>query len=139
MRRLKDVEETPKIIYICVKISGTIKSKPMPNASSDEQLANEFVVFFIGKTNKIRDDLVNHEKYTPCSQTAVPPFRDIEPLQETEVTKIVKSMAIKSCEMDVLPTTLLKDNLDTLYVCLQSYTIHHLHRESIQNLGKQPL
>ena len=53
----------------------------------------------------------------PYSQTAVPPFREIEPLQETEVIKIVKSMATKSCEMDVLPTTLLKDNLDHL-ICL---------------------
>ena len=44
----------------------------------------------------------------------VPSLEEFEPLQEIEVTKIVKSMATKSCEMDVLPTTLLKDNLDHL-------------------------
>ena len=69
---------------------------------------------FIGKINKLRDDLDNHEKYTPYSQIALPPLREFEPLQEIEVTKIVKSMATKSCEMDALPTTLLKDNLDHL-------------------------
>ena len=69
---------------------------------------------FIGNINKIRDDLDSHEKYTPYSQSAVPPFIEFEPLQEIEVTKIVKSMATKSCEMDVLPTTLLKYNLDHL-------------------------
>ena len=42
----------------------------------------------------------------------VPSLEEFEPLQEIEVTNIVKSMATKSCEMDVLPTTLLKDNLD---------------------------
>ena len=67
----------------------------MPNVNSDEQLANEFAKFFNGKINKIRDDVDNHEKYTPYSQTAIPPFRDIEPLQETEVIKIVNSMATK--------------------------------------------
>ena len=41
----------------------------------------------------------------------VPPLREFEPLQEVEVTKIVKLMATKSCEIDVLPTTPLKGNL----------------------------
>ena len=86
----------------------------MPTASSDEQLANEFAEFFIGKINKIRDDLDNHEKYTPYSLTAVPSLEEFEPLQEIEVIKIAKAMATKSCQMDVLPTTLLKDNLDHL-------------------------
>ena len=42
----------------------------------------------------------------------IPPLREFELLQEIEVTKIVKSMATKSCEIDVIPTPLLKDNLD---------------------------
>ena len=44
----------------------------------------------------------------------VPSLEEFEPLQEIEATKIVKSMPTKSCEMDVLPTTLLKDNIDHL-------------------------
>ena len=71
-------------------------------------------LFFIGKINNIRGNLDNHEKYTPYSQIAVPPLGEFEPLKEIEVAKLVKSMATKPCEMDVLPTTLLKDNLDHL-------------------------
>ena len=48
-------------------ITGMTKTNPMPTASSGEQLANEFAEFFIGKINKSRDDLDNHEKYTPYS------------------------------------------------------------------------
>ena len=75
MRRLKNVEETPKKLYKFVSnIMGTIKSTSMPNASSDEQLANEFAAFFIGKINKIRTDLDNHEKYIPYSQNCSATF-----------------------------------------------------------------
>ena len=61
-------------------ITGTAKTNPMPMASSDEQLANEFVEIFIGEMNKIRDDLDNHKKYTPYSLTAVPSLEEFEPL-----------------------------------------------------------
>ena len=53
-------------------------------------------------------------KNTPYSQNVVLLHREFEQLQEIEVTKIVKSMATTSCEKDVLPTTLLKDNLSHL-------------------------
>ena len=113
--KIKECGKDSKKLYKFVSnITGTTKTNPMPMASSDEQIANEFAEFFIGKINKIRDDLDNHEKYTPYSLTAVPSLEEFEPLQEIEVIKIVKAMATKSCEMDVLPTTLLKDNLDHL-------------------------
>ena len=60
------MEGTPKKLYNLVSnITGMTKTYPMPTAGSDEQLANEFAEIFIGKINKIRDDLDNHEKYTP--------------------------------------------------------------------------
>ena len=92
-----------KLYNFVSNITGTTKTNPKPNASSDEQLENEFAEFFIGKINKIRNYLDNHEKYTSHSQSAVPPIREFEPLQEIEVNKIVKYMATKSCEIDVLP------------------------------------
>ena len=60
------------------------------------------------------------------------------PLQEIEVTKIVKSMATKSCEMDVLTTTLLKDNLDHLIGVLTKLVNTSLKQGVVQNLGEQP-
>ena len=45
-------------------------------------------------------------------------------------------MATKSCGIDVLPTTLLKDNLDHLVGVLTKLVNTSLKQESIQNLGK---
>ena len=125
-----------KLYKFVSNIIGTTKTNPMQMVSSDEQLANEFAEFFIGKINKIRDHLDNHEKYTPYSLTIVPSLEEFEPLQEIEVIKIVKAMATTSCEVDVLPTTILKDNLDHLIGLLRKLVNTSL-RESMQNLGKQ--
>ena len=54
----------------------------------------------------------------PHSQSVVQLLREFEPLQEIEVTKIMKFMATKFCQLDVFPTTLLKDNLNHLIVVL---------------------
>ena len=61
-------------------ITDMTKTNPMTMASSDEQLTNEFAEVFIGKINKIRDDVDNHEKHTPYSLTAVPSLEEFEPL-----------------------------------------------------------
>ena len=53
-------------------------------------------------------------KEHPHSQSMVHLLREFEPFSEIEVTKIVKSMGTNSCDIDVLPMTLLKDNLDHL-------------------------
>ena len=68
-----------KLYNFVSNITGTTKTNPMPTASSDEQIANEFAVFFIGKINKIREDLDNHEYYTVYSQSMVPPIMEFEP------------------------------------------------------------
>ena len=57
--------DSEKLYNFVSNITGTTKTIPMPIVSSDEQLSNEFAEFFIGKINKIRDDLDNIEKYTP--------------------------------------------------------------------------
>ena len=56
----KCVRDSKKLYKFMSNITGTTKTIPMPTASSDEQLANEFAEFFIGRINKIRDDLDSH-------------------------------------------------------------------------------
>ena len=53
-------------------ITGTTKTNPMPTVSSDEQFANEFAEIFIGKINKIRDYLDNHERTPPLTKYGTP-------------------------------------------------------------------
>ena len=43
--------------------------KPLPEAESDEELANNFADFFIQKIQKIRDSLEHHLKYDPSKST----------------------------------------------------------------------
>ena len=59
------------------------------------------------KNQKIRDDLKDFEKYKPIVRN-VPEFEKFRELSEDEVRKLINKMQTKSCEIDVLPTKLLK-------------------------------
>ena len=94
-------------------MTGRTKSNPMPPGRKDTELADEFADFFLDKIRRIRDDLADCRTYTPI-EIEVEPLENFNPLSVGEVVSIIRSMPTKSCESDVLPTSLLKRSLDRL-------------------------
>ena len=86
----------------------------------------EFADFFMNKIQKIRDALDKHPKYNSCSKEVVS-LDSFKLLSEKQVKSIIASMSTKSCELDVLPTQLLKDILDRILT-----PITHLVNTSLQ-------
>ena len=125
--KVRDCGNNPKMLYRLVNnIMGNIIANPLPTATGDESLPNEFVEFLMDKIQKIPDALDHHSKYIP-SPKVVPYFERFQPLSEKDVWSIVKSMPTKSCELDALPTQLLKDILDGILT-----PITHLVNTSLQ-------
>ena len=58
------------------------KSNPLPESSSNTELAKDFANFFYNKVDKIRKDMEGHEIYRP-PQLDVPHFTE-SPVVETE-------------------------------------------------------
>ena len=92
---------------------GVTKENPLPECDSKEDLANQFAEFFIAKIQTIRDRLdslliYNHKDSSP------PKLAKFEPLTEKEVRQIIKAMPSKCCDLDVIPTSLLKEALELL-------------------------
>ncbi|KAH3848624.1 hypothetical protein DPMN_091004 [Dreissena polymorpha] len=85
----------------------------MPEGESDTAIAENFADHFRDKINKIRDALASFEKYTP-DHKEVPCFGTFEELTEDEVKKIINHLQTKSCELDALPTRVLKSFLNEL-------------------------
>ena len=83
----------------------------MPDSTGDEKLANDFADYFIDKIQKIWDDLDNYPKFKPKRNSTITPLKNFEPTTADEVTTIIKEMKTKSCELDFLPTLLLKKAL----------------------------
>ena len=86
---------------------------PLPATLSDEELANDFVDYFMNKIQSIRDSLGTHSKYlAPPGNT--PNFSMFEPLSTSNVMEIILDMKTKLCEIDPIPTKLLKEILSSV-------------------------
>ena len=86
---------------------------PFPNSESDEMLANEFADFSMEKIKRIRDSLEVHPTYH--QQAIAKAFMcKFEQVTKKEVIKCIREMASKSCKLDAIPTTTLKQVLNTI-------------------------
>ncbi|XP_053379322.1 E3 ubiquitin-protein ligase DZIP3-like [Mercenaria mercenaria] len=93
-----------------------------PSNSSSRELAQKFCDFFIEKTENIRNDIISHSQ-TDCNsvdfhcsehQEVANYLIDLASTTTEEVKQIIQKPPNKSCELDPLPTWLLKKCLDEL-------------------------
>ena len=84
---------------------------PLPSHTSDLQLANDFSNFFTSKVSTIRESL-NHEdtlSFVPHVDDDAPAtLHSFTPTTIEEIVRIIKLSPNKSCELESLPTWLLK-------------------------------
>ena len=107
-------DNNPRKLYgLLNSITGVTTENPLP--TNDDELANEFLDFFMEKIQKIRDALDNCPKYSPNDKNAQR-FESFRLLSESEVESIIRSMPTKSCELDIIPTHLLKEILSSILV-----------------------
>ena len=79
----------------------------MPDAESDEALANTFADYFMEKISKIRVELHSDPEYSP-EHRDIDQLVQFHPVSAEYISKKIRQMASKSCELDPIPTTLLK-------------------------------
>ena len=86
---------------------------PLPKHDNEENLANQFADYFIGKIEKIRQELNVNSKYTP-SNDSIPILAEFTEVIQDEVQKIIMNLATKNCELGPFPTSILKEVLPAL-------------------------
>jgi len=93
----------------------------LPSCPSDRDLANRFGDFFVNKITTIRDNIsaLNNTTNDNIVMTADikfdgQPMTNFTPATQEEIRKIILKSPSKSCELDPLPTHLLKDCLEHL-------------------------
>jgi len=96
---------------------GRSRSTVLPEHESSKELANRFGAFFTEKIVKIRQNLTSsdgiHTNDIP-DEHDIPQLTEFAPVTEEDVRKVIAKSPNKSCDMDPLPTWLLKDCLDEL-------------------------
>ena len=102
-----------KYLYkVITNLSGVRKENPMPQAESDQQLAEEFADFFIGKIDKIQEELDHFELYKPTTKDQVVSKQSFLPTTTSDVKNLVMKMKSKTNELDLLPVTFIKENIE---------------------------
>ena len=117
-----DSKETFRIISSLVNY---IAGDPLPPATSDQTLANDFVQFFYTKIQKIRHGLdasdLHDNTSSPDLDIPVPHLSFFKVQTQKELEKVIRGCASKTCSLDAIPTALLK-NSSILSVVLPTIT-----------------
>ena len=77
---------------------------------SPSELADLFSHFFIQKISDIRDSIPNADDPTPPFSLPGCSFTNFSPVTEAEIIRLIASSPSKCCELDPLPTELVKAN-----------------------------
>ena len=101
------------------------ETSPLPSYDSPKELADRMADYFEQKIDTIRQDLKrtnenngNPSPHTYDTKTQDCTLSEFVPATLDEIKKIIMSCSNKSCELDPLPTDLLKQCIDVLLPCI---------------------
>ena len=89
------------------EITGSQSRNLLPDPTT-ESIAEEFADYFIYNINKIQSDLDKYDKYNPSHKTLKQKLSNFELMTNEHIPRIINSMATKSCENDLIPTSIFK-------------------------------
>ena len=113
-----NAKNSKELFRTCNKLLGKKVDIPLPEHEDSAQLATEFNDFFISKIDKIMvgiDQKISAYTEPFQEEDITPPtclFITFRKFTIKEVVSQVKQMATKSCELDPVPTWLLKEHLE---------------------------
>ena len=101
--------DSGKLYKLVNHLTGCKSECPLPD-KDPESLAKEFADFFLDKITTIHHDLAQYTPHT-CEVRNQSGFQQFESITEVEVPSIIYNTSSKSCELDAIPNTLLKQIL----------------------------
>ena len=91
------------------RLTGKKKYNPIPPDKTDVELAEIFSDFFYYIIITIRESLEKTRIYIPTEDRQISTMKQFDLCTEGQIRKLILSMPSKSCELDVIPTRLLKE------------------------------
>ena len=114
LSKFDNISTCRELFNVCDEVLGKDKCNVYPDGN-DTDIADKFCAFFENKVQDIRDELdsaqCNPVVFEPFTGTLFDSFR---PATVQEVKQIILNSPSKSCDLDPIPTCLLKENLDVL-------------------------
>ena len=98
------------------------KNTILPSSDSIPELVERFSEYFTSKIQDLRDNLDKQVSVTSAKDSFSPDVKHIltefTPATQEEIRRLIKKCASKSCDLDPIPTWLLKLCLDELVPCI---------------------
>ena len=113
---IEAAKSSKELYLITDKLCGKNKTCSLPSIFPAQSLPNIFSEFFSNKVSDLRKE-IDAQPTTPHtlgSKFTGVPFSSFAPVTESDVLKILKKSAPKSCDLDPIPTTLLFDCVDVV-------------------------
>lgn len=113
---IEAVKHNQKVLYQKFNsILHRTKENPMPETKTQSEVCNSLGNYFITKIDDIRSSFVDSEEcYIYDGLKIDCSFSKFHELTESEVEKLIKSSSNKSCNLDPIPTALLKECISEL-------------------------
>ena len=133
-----------KCIYeICYHLLGRSKDSPLPPGILNNDLAVRFNNYFIQKIANIHMDLIDKHQYLPpYIERSAPPgtqdLSDFQPVTLPKLHKIIQSTHNKNCNLDPVPTSLLKQILPSIIPLIADIINSSLRVGIFQNPSRDP-
>ena len=128
--------DTKSIYAMSFKLLGKMTDNPLPEHNSKLDLTNDFNNYFKDKIDTIMMNLQSSDdnpidlKYIESHQTTDVKFEEFLLIEEDTIKTIVWSAPSKSCELDPLPISLLKEHLDVIAPALR-YLVNNSMKSGI--------
>ena len=111
---------------VTIALLGRSVPTQLPETSNDVALAGTFQQFFVKKITDIRRSIDSRAVTTttfdrqPCDDYQPAQLCEFTPATTADIRRIILQSSAKSCTLDPMPTSLLKENIDIL---LPVYTV----------------
>ena len=132
----ENIHDSKKLFAVTSLLMGQKKPDVLPTGKSDADLATQFSDYFTQKIEDIRASIIpDGNTFEFINQSPVL-LRSWSPPTAEEVADIIRKSPNKSCPLDPLPTSLLKECLDDLLPCITEIMKQSLESGSVPTMFK---
>ena len=115
---IRESESDPKTLFRVIRsLLYQNKSSALPSCSSDLLLANQFSEYFLHKVSNIRamfEQVLQEQANADKEQVCVASMSEFENISQDGIRRVIARAPTKSCTLDPMPTSLLKNSLDVV-------------------------
>ena len=101
--------DSRQLFQLVATLLGYKEHNPFPETTSNSALAEDFASFFHDKIDNIRNRFKDIQPYKPDEKCNVPLPHKFAPVLAKELEKTITSMPSKTCALDIMPTTRLRE------------------------------